>query len=646
MPSFIYSLFHTEPYKVISDEIDVVTREYPGDDAAQDVDPRYANGEAVKEPLVELDTEEVIVYEEKGPEALKTLLTGLPSPTSLGLSLLTMAINALLVLMVLDYVYRAALFHQEHDLSMARVGYVSDTTAEILVREPDAKQYPLEFKYRYAGPPVSISNGYQALGSTYKTQGAIDWLTDDTDYTGHMTLTGLRPDTRYMYTVSNNHSGYFSTAPKAGFMPKNMASSDTFTFLHSSCLKPNFPYNPFDHPLSIPGLKYLAEQLPMLRAQFMIFLGDFIYIDVPRRAGESREYYRRDYRQVYASPDWPDVTKELPWIHVYDDHEVANDWDANTTGVFRAAVDPYDHYHTSVNPPRVRPDESYFEFTQGPATFFMLDTRRYRSPNDGTNGTDPITGEATKTMLGQQQLHDLLQWLERPEKPGVRWKFVISSVPFTRNWRFNARDTWAGYLGEREIILEAMWDVGSRGGIGVVVLSGDRHEFAATAFPPPPEGKEIVSGLGLSGVGANGFGLGGSVLGGPAEGILKTAIKKWPQSATVYEFSASPLNMFYLPVHTYMESSTSLDYITDVCIKYLPNGNSKFGAISISSHETSDQSVLHYKLFVDGKETWSYTVTTPPDVPGGGRSMEYRKQHQLAHLREVAGSDKKRLNWD
>lgn len=186
---------------------------------------------------------------------------------------------------------------------------------------------------------------------------------------------------------------------------------------------------------------------------------------------------------------------------------------------------------------------------------------------------------------------------------------------------FGAQDTWRGYLGERQIILEAMWDVGLRGGIGVVVLSGDRHEFAATAFPPPPEGKEEIIGLGaLGGLGAAPLNAGFT---SPEEkNKLKTRTKRWPLSATVHEFSVSPLNMFYLPVRTYSESSTAEEYASDVCIKYLPDGNSKIGAVSISNPKTSDQSVLQYRLYVDGKESWSYTVTTPPDVGGGGRSKD------------------------
>lgn len=599
---------------MVADEIEIVTRELPdGEEDAKDVDPRYVNGKTVKDPGRELDVQETIVLEEKSPQIVKTLLSGLPSPTSTLWSGITLAINVILMVMAWDVVYHAKLFYPSHDLSLARVGYASDTTAKILVREPDVGRLPISISYRQADQPLHHD-------TSWKSGGSIDWLDASTDFTGIFELRGLRPDSQYQY-VANNHTGNFVTAPRDGETSNRPSIEGTFTFLQTSCLKNRLPYNPFAHPLSNRGLRYLSQNLEKLKAQFMLFLGDFIYIDVPRRQGILTEDYRREYRQMYASPDWPEAAK-IPWIHVYDDHEVANDWDRNTTGIFAAANDPYQHYHVAANPPRARTGETYFSFTQGPATFFMLDTRRYRSPNDHTNGSDPATGEPTKTLLGKQQLADLLAWLKRAEHPGVRWKILVSSIPFTKNWWFNAQDTWRGYLGERQIILEAMWDVGLRGGIGVIVLSGDRHEFAATAFPPPPDGKEEIVGLGLVGVGANPLGFRNALIAPePARG-LQTRRKRWPLSATVHEFSASPLNMFYLPYRTYAESSTSSDYVSDVCIKYIPDGNSKFGAITISSPPTADQSILHYRLFVDGTQAWSYTLTTPPDVGGGGRAKD------------------------
>lgn len=125
-----------------------------------------------------------------------------------------------------------------------------------------------------------------------------------------------------------------------------------------------------------------------------------------------------------------------------------------------------------------------------------------------------------------------------------------------------------------------MWDVGLRGdGVGVVVLSGDRHEFAATAFPPPRDGK-------------------------------------WPLSSTVHEFSTSPLSMFYLPFRSYWEVEGEDEQ--EVCIKYIPDGNSKFGAIELEKVKGGDQGLLRFRLFVDGVETWQYVAMTPPAVRGGG----------------------------
>ena len=75
--------------------------------------------------------------------------------------------------------------------------------------------------------------------------------------------------------------------------------------------------------------------------------------------------------------------------------------------------------------------------------------------------------------------------------------------------------------------------------------------------------------------------------------------------------------MFYLPKRTYTEIDEE-----DVCIKYLPDGNSKFGAVEITSPKSSEQSLLNYKLFVDGKEAWSHIISTPPVKDGSKRARD------------------------
>ncbi|KAI9729662.1 MAG: hypothetical protein M1818_008415 [Claussenomyces sp. TS43310] len=592
VPSFIASFLTQPQYNVLADEVDVTVTDVEVEDqplplastAAHSRNLRSRDKPNRTEEVI--DVEETLTLEKKSPKAWRTLITGIPSPTSAFLSLLTLAINVALIVFVTDFVYRRPTLYPSHDLAFARLGYVSDTEAKLLIREPDQSKLPLfvSVKIKEPKPPFDMV-GWQSAGG-------INYLSNDTDYTAVVTIP-LRQgqDTAYEWVTSNNFSGSFDGAPRPGHtLEKN---DGKFTFLTSSCIIPHFPYNPTDHPLSLPGLKHLGKVLPSLGAQFMLFLGDFIYIDVPKRFGTTIEDYRREYRQVYASPDWPLVSQNLSWIHVLDDHEISNDYDdGNSTNVYQAARDPWTHYHVAANPPRARQagifngprnDATYFQFTQGPASFFMLDTRTYRD-----KARDLPSNSTEKTMLGKEQLSDLIAFLERPAERGIKWKIVASSIPFTQNWKINSMDTWAGYLGERQKILEAMWDVAQQG-VGVVVLSGDRHEFAATAFPPPA-GEHFQGALNV------------------AWRLIITIGSKWPISATVHEFSTSPLSQFYLPTPTYWETGE------DIMIKYIPWGNSKFGVVAIESPKGSDQSILKFRLFIDGDEAWSSVLLSPPSA--------------------------------
>ena len=515
MPAAISSYLHEPKYELV-DEVEIVVTETTVKEDAPENGDGDASNDTEQIIAEEIDVQETLALEQTSVSAWKTLLLGVPNPRSLVLTATTVLINATFVAMVADRLYRERYYTAE-DLSFVRVGYVSETEAKLLVREPDQSKMPVTFQVRIKDPKPPFDN------TQWQTAGGVRWTANDTDYTAVITipLRHNKPRT-YLWTSSNNHSGQFTSPPKIG----NVFDSGNFTFLSTSCVVNRLPYNPLDHPLSISGMRHLGDLLPSLGAQFMLFLGDFIYADVPRWWGKEAEDYRRKYRQVYAAPEWQSVGQNLSWIHTLDDHEILNDWAANTTGVYHNAVDPWHHYHTAANPPQAkkagaqvaRSGATYFEFSQGPASFFLLDTRSYRSSNSlPFNSID-------KTMLGQDQLEDLIAYLGRPEPKNVKWKFIASSVPFTKNWPINTKDTWGGFLVERQQVLEAMWDASARG-YGVVVLSGDRHEFAATKFPPPPE-------------------------------------SQWPASAVVYEFSASPLSQFFGPVPTYRQTDNE-----DVMIK-------------------------------------------------------------------------------
>lgn len=338
---------------------------------------------------------------------------------------------------MLDFLYRGHVFHQSSGVSFARVGYVDNTTAKIVVRAPIEGFIGLE----------TFPNTSEAQVSR-----ATAFLDPAKDLVGTFFVEGLLPDTEYTYYTNASHAGNFRTTPSTG---ENM---NRWSLVSTSCIKPFFPYNPLNHGLRIPGLEHLGNYISTHSADMMLFLGDFIYADLPVSLGWDPGAYTAAYRQVYASPSWSSGLRNLPWVHAYDDHEIINDWANNETGLYQIAMQPFWNYQGHANPrSEFGPGKTYFTFNRGDISFFVLDTRRYRSALSVPDGPD-------KTMLGQEQLSSLEKWLNNEPL----WRIVVSSVPFTRNWRGpDAADSWAGYIWERDHLLNLMKQTG-----GAVILSG------------------------------------------------------------------------------------------------------------------------------------------------------------------------------
>lgn len=136
------------------------------------------------------------------------------------------------------------------------------------------------------------------------------------------------------------------------FPDPRLAVGSHFRFLATSCATPNFPYAPLQG-RRIKGYDLLADYLwpkpksvaaPLIVAnasvndtslnetassttsslapsapsveetiptEFMLFLGDFIYADVPMYFGDDKESYRRLYRRNYQSPSYRKVYERL-----------------------------------------------------------------------------------------------------------------------------------------------------------------------------------------------------------------------------------------------------------------------------------------------------------------------------------------------
>jgi alkaline phosphatase D len=117
------------------------------------------------------------------------------------------------------------------------------------------------------------------------------------------------------------------------------------------------------------------------------------------------------------------------------------------------------------------------------ATFHVLDTRQYRSPevvlcaekNETPSGYCPASLDPARTMLGAEQRSWLLGGLASSR---AAWNLIAQSVRFAQQdsspdpatHRFDGVDNWMGYLADQHTLLDAFARTKNP-----VVLSGDSH---------------------------------------------------------------------------------------------------------------------------------------------------------------------------
>lgn len=116
---------------------------------------------------------------------------------------------------------------------------------------------------------------------------------------------------------------------------------DRFSIISSSCIKPGWPYVPWEDSRAVKGVEKLGRFIESMerKPEMMLFLGDFICSSFrlptycPRGSGAdissllpikvaelTTSVYRQLYHQIYASPSWTRDLLDLSWIHMFDDH--------------------------------------------------------------------------------------------------------------------------------------------------------------------------------------------------------------------------------------------------------------------------------------------------------------------------------------
>jgi alkaline phosphatase D len=201
--------------------------------------------------------------------------------------------------------------------------------------------------------------------------------------------------------------------------------------------------------------------------------------------------YRNRYAQYRSDPALQSVHALFPFLVVWDDHEVDN----NYAGLIQEAGAPveqfalrraaaykayYEHMplrRSSI--PRGALLQLYRSLAYGNlGSIFMLDTRQYRTDQPCGDNVQFVCAEARDvraTMLGAAQE----QWLTRGlDRSRTRWNFLAQQVPIARldrapgpDERFSM-DKWDGYEVSRSRLLQFL---GTRKPSNPVTLAGDVH---------------------------------------------------------------------------------------------------------------------------------------------------------------------------
>jgi alkaline phosphatase D len=307
----------------------------------------------------------------------------------------------------------------------------------------------------------------------------------------HVDATGLEPDRVYWYRF--RVAGIDSPIGRTRTAPAATASPRLLKFAFASCQ--NYTQGFYTAHAAI-----AREDL-----HAVVFLGDYIY-EGDARGDRVRDYAKRgwsftlaDYRDRYAQyktdKDLQASHAAFPWIVTWDDHEVENNYaggiDLNDPKTKQAVFERSNAYqayyeHMPVRGPRpAGPSlKLYRALSFGDlATFHVLDTRQYRSPevalcadkDETPSGYCAPNLDPTRTMLGAEQRSWLLAVLGSSK---AAWNFVTQSVRFSQQdsnpdpvtHHFDGVDNWMGYVADRQILTEQFARTKN-----TVVLSGDSH---------------------------------------------------------------------------------------------------------------------------------------------------------------------------
>lgn len=312
----------------------------------------------------------------------------------------------------------------------------------------------------------------------------------------HVDVTGLRPRRDYFYRFRTGNE--ISTVGRTKTAPDPRDSISSFTFAFASCQS------------WTAGFYTAHGDLARGDHDVVVFLGDYIYeyglrpnevrqSDVPARLTYptlretvTLDQYRDQYATFKADPDLQASHASAPWISTIDDHEVADNWAADSPKMTRAAYNEFlirranafrahwEHMPLRIPRPPTGPDlQIYRRLAFGDLIEFnVLDTRQYRSKV--VEQSSPDWHDPSRSLPGAEQEKWLLDGLGRSTR---RWNIIAQQNAIAQldsmsgDGQGFGMDRWDGYPASRDRILAGAHE---RGVNNLVSIGGDLHRSIAS----------------------------------------------------------------------------------------------------------------------------------------------------------------------
>ncbi len=277
-------------------------------------------------------------------------------------------------------------------------------------------------------------------------------------------IEGLEPGTTYQYKPFIDEASGYALARSYTLTTQELwqyrKEAPDFRMAIGSCAFVNEPA--YDRPGEPYGGEFhIFDTIVKKDPDLMLWLGDNIYLREVDFQSYGSIVHR--YSHTRSQREIQNLLRHCPNLAIWDDHDFGPN-DSNGSFIHKDwTLEAFEAFWPNPSYGLIDAESGKgitTQFQYSDIDFFLLDNRYHRTWKDSI-------GDMAPTILGETQLHWLLQSLKQSQAPfkliAIGGQFLNSAAVF---------ENYANYEEERKTIIETIEKENIR---GVVFLTGDRH---------------------------------------------------------------------------------------------------------------------------------------------------------------------------